>query len=236
MWRITRYLRKGITLEDKGNVPQSSVIVTPDVGSAYGHGWRQMWKYFVELLLIGIIVIVIGIPNGIGAWVGNTVMVNIFGVFNFVYSVLILGPIYYGMAFAYLKAARGDKVEVQDMFEAFKNYWNAVLAYIIVGAIVFIGLLFLIVPGVIFACKLAFTPYLIIDKKMEVIEAIRTSWNMTNGHALEVFLIGLLGIPICIAGLICFLVGIFISIMWINLAFASLYHAVSTSGEVKAQT
>ena len=194
-----------------------------------------MWKYFVELLLIGVIVIIIGIPNGIGVWVGNQVMVNIFGVFSFVYSVLILGPIYYGMSFAYLKAARGDKVEVQDVFEAFKNYWNAVLAYIIVGVIIFIGLLFLIVPGVMLACKLAFTPYLVVDKKMEVFEAVRTSWNMTNGHALEVFLIGLLGILICIAGLICFLVGIFISIMWINLAFASLYHAVSTSGEVPAE-
>ena len=119
-----------------------------------------------------------------------------------------MGPIYYGVSYASLKAVRGEKVEVQDMFEAFKNYWNAILAYIIVGAIIFVGFLLLIVPGIIFACKLAFTPYLIVDKKMEVIEAIRTSWNMTNGHAGEVFLIGLLAIPIVIAGFICLVVGV----------------------------
>jgi putative membrane protein len=64
---------------------------------------------------------------------------------------------------------------------------------------------------------------------MEVIDAIKTSWKMTDGHALKVFGIGLLAIPIGIAGLLLFGIGIILSIMWINLAFASLYHSVSTS-------
>jgi uncharacterized membrane protein len=98
-----------------------------------------------------------------------------------------------------------------------------------VSVIVVIGFILLIVPGIIFACKLAFTPYLVVDRKMEVIEAIKASWRMTNGHAWKVFLIGLLAIPIFIAGIICFGVGVIISIMWITMAFASLYHAVSTS-------
>jgi len=120
------------------------------------------------------------------------------------------------------------------MFEAFGNYWNAVLANILVGVIVFFGFVLLIIPGIIFACKLAFTPYLVVDRKMEVIEAVKESWRMTNGHAWKVFFIGLLAIPISIAGLICFGVGIIVSIMWIRLAFASLYHAVSVSGEASA--
>jgi hypothetical protein len=47
-----------------------------------------------------------------------------------------------------------------------------------------------------------------------------------------VFLIGLLAIPISIAGLICFGVGIIIAVMWVSLAFGSLYHAISLSAEV----
>ena len=66
---------------------------------------------------------------------------------------------------------------------------------------------------------------------MEVIEAVKESWLMTNGHAWKVFLIGLLGFFISIAGLICFGVGIIVAIMWITLAFASLYHAVVLSRE-----
>jgi uncharacterized membrane protein len=139
-----------------------------------------------------------------------------------------MGPVNYGMNYAYLKAARGDKLEIKDMFAAFQNYWNAVLASLLVLVIVIIGFILIIVPGIIFACKLAFTPYLVVDRKMEVIEAVKTSWRMTNGYAWKVFLIYLLGIPIFIAGLICLGVGVIIAIMWITLAIASFYHSVSS--------
>jgi len=66
---------------------------------------------------------------------------------------------------------------------------------------------------------------------MEAIEAVKESWRMTGGYAWKVFLIGLLAIPISIAGLICFGVGIIFALMWIRLAFASLYHAVSVLGQ-----
>ena len=44
--------------------------VSPDVGvfSSYGNGWRQLWKYFLELFLIGLIGFVISIPTGMGGW------------------------------------------------------------------------------------------------------------------------------------------------------------------------
>ena len=188
-----------------------------------------MWKYFLELFLIGIIWLVISVPSGMGSWADDVI---ILGVLGFIYSILIVNPTEFGISFAYLKAARNDKLEIRDMFEAFRNYWNAVLANLLVGAIVVVGLFLLIIPGIIFACKLAFTPYLVVDRRMSVIEAVKESWRMTKGHAWTVFLIGLLAIPISIVGLICLVVGIIPAIMWIEATFASLYHAVSVSGEV----
>jgi len=61
---------------------------------------------------------------------------------------------------------------------------------------------------------------------MEVIEAIKESWNMTTGHAISIFLIGVLSIPITIAGLLVCCVGVIASSMWIELAFAFIYVAV----------
>jgi uncharacterized membrane protein len=121
------------------------------------------------------------------------------------------------------------------MFAAFKNYWNAVWSFLLVFVIVFVGFILLIVPGIIFACKLAFVPYLVVDRKMSVMKAIDESWHMTNGYAGKVFLLCLLGIPIVIAGFICLVVGVIISVMWIQTAMASLYHAVSTQREAKLQ-
>ena len=219
--------------QGKADATQSSLVLAPTVGASYGNGWRQMWKHFLELFLIGIISLIISIPAGVGGWEGEaTTVATILGVMGFFYTILVTNPIDYGVLFAYLKAARNDKLEIRDMFEAFRNYWNAVLANLLVGAIVIVGLFLLIIPGIIFACKLAFTPFLVVDRRMTVIEAVKESWRMTNGHAWTVFLIGLLAIPISITGLICLVVGIIPAIMWITAAFSSLYHAVSASGEV----
>jgi uncharacterized membrane protein len=218
------------------NVQKNSVTLAPGVGSAYKNGWRQLfWKYFLGLFLILIIGCIIGIPSGMNEWAQGATAAGILGFLAFIYGILIEGPVQYGVAFAFLKAARGDKLEIKDMFEAFKNYWNAVLASLFVFIIIVIGLILLIIPGIFFACKLAFTPYLVVDRKMAVMEAIEESWRMTGGHAWKVFFIGLLAIPICIAGLLCFIVGIIVSIMWVSLAFASLYHAVSSSGKASVQ-
>jgi uncharacterized membrane protein len=215
----------------------SPVTLVPGVGSSYSNGWQQLKKYFLELLLITVVGIVIGAPLGLfrvdidAVGAGAVVL----GIFGFAYGLLLVDPVEYGVSFANLKSARGDKLEIKDMFEAFKNYVNVVLANLLTGAIIIIGLALLIVPGIIFACKLAFVPYLVVDRKMEAIEAVKESWRMTGGHAWKVFFIGVLAVLLAIAGLICFGVGIIFAIMWIRLAFASLYHAVATSGGAPEQ-
>ncbi len=221
-------------MEAGESVPQSTTVFEPGVSSSYGNGWKQLWKYFLELFLIGIIYFVISLPGGMGSWTYNTVY-NIWDLIGMAYGILISGPVGYGVAFAYLKAARGEAPEIKNTFEAFKNYWNAVLAYLLVAVIVIIGFLLLIIPGIIFACKLAFVPYIVVERKMDAISAVKESWQLTSGYAIDVFLIGLLGIPIAIAGLICFGVGVIVSIMWISLATASLYHAVCLKYRISPQ-
>lgn len=208
------------------------------VTSSYGNGWRQLWKNFPILLLIFIITMLIGSPGSVVANIGQRIggLAAIWGfLFSMVYGIFLTSVITYGVLFVYLTAARNDPVDFGDMFEGFHYYLRAVGASLLVGIITFIGFLLLIVPGIIFACKLAFTPYLIIDREMRVFEAMEESWRMTTGHAWQVFLIGLLAIPICIAGLICCFVGIIPASIWCGLAYASLYHAVSTSGTTYVQ-
>jgi uncharacterized membrane protein len=210
-----------------------ATVLEPGVGASYNNGWQKLKKYFLELLLIIIIAIVASIPAG---WIsrasgGAGAGAAFLSFIAVAYSILLSGPLEYGVSYAYLKAARGDPLKVQDMFNVFQNYLNAVLANLLVAVIVTIGLVLLIVPGIIFACKLAFVPYLVVDRKMDAIEAVKESWRMTSGHAWKVFLIGLLGIPIGFVGALCFGVGIIPAIMWILLAFASLYHAVSVPGK-----
>ena len=201
----------------------------PTASLSYSKGWDVMWKTFIELLVVTIVYAVIQMPAGVFQWKEEHFQwyfIPIIG-FGVLYGVFLLGPIGYGVKWVFLKAVRKEKINIKDMFAIFeRNYWNAVLANLLVGIIVGFGIVMLIVPGIIFACRLAFVPYLIIDQKMDVIDALKTSWDMTSGHGWSIFFIGLLAIPIVIAGLIMLFFGVFISVIWIGAAFAVIYHAV----------
>ena len=203
-----------------------------DVGWCYGNGWRQMKGNFLELLLITLLVFAISVPFVLASEYSETdgVWSPLMGMFAFFYGILILGPVVIGALYAALRAARGDKLEVTHMFIFQKNYLNIVLGKLLLGAIVTIGLIFFIVPGIYFACKLAFVPFLLTDRKMDAVAAVKESWWMTKGHAFMIFLIFLIAVPVTIAGLLCLGVGVIVSMMWIDCTIASMYYAVSGTG------
>ena len=203
----------------------------PGAIASYRNGWRQLWRYILELFVIGLIFFFIALPFEFMSSTAERMQCvgALLGFMAFIYGILLILPLIYGLVFAHLKAVRGDKLEIKDLFAVFQNYWHAVLASLLVGIIFSIGIALLIVPGIIFACKLAFVPYLVVDRRMETIEAVKKSWDMTRGHAWTIFLMGLLAVPIVLLGLICLGVGVIPAAMWILAAFASLYHAVSES-------
>jgi len=229
--------QKEVNMNNKKEKTTAPVVVPqPTVGSVYSFGWDRFKKFFLDLFLISIIVGVVWIPLGMmqsldGRETAGIILLNIFGL---AYWLLLFDPIDYGSAFVFLKAVRDEKFEVKDIFSAFESvdrYLNVVLAELLKSAIILIGIVMLIVPGIIFACKLAFVKYLVLDKKMDPVGAVKESWNMTTGYAGKIFLMGLLAIPIGIAGLIMCGVGIIPAIMWIRCAFASMYYAVSKPAE-----
>ena len=206
-----------------------SVIIEPTYSGAFSHGWQTMKKYFIELLLVVFVLILFSIPMGI---MNNFIDRDGFGssgftIFIIAYGIIVLGPISYGANLLFLKAARNEPFKTYDLFMAFQNIWNVVIANILVGIIVGIGIALLIVPGIIFACRLAFVSYLVMDQKMEAIEAVKKSWEMTRGYSWTIFGMAIMSFFIAIAGLICLGVGIFPAVIWIESSFAALYWAVA---------
>ncbi len=205
--------------------------IEPGVGTSLSNGWQRMWPNFGPLFLIFLIYILFGLPNWIFSFFSGLAQLPPFTAYfiSMVYSVLILYPLGYGVAYAALRAARGERPWVPDLFAPFENYWAAVFAYILVVLLTIVGIFLFIIPGVIIACKLAFVPYLIVDRRMSCLDAISESWKLTTGHAWQVFGLNLLGVCIGLLGLLCLVVGIIPAIFWVSCAMASLYHAVVTS-------
>jgi len=207
----------------------NTYVSDTSTGDSYSKGWSLIFTTFIELLVVTLVYAVIQMPTG-GIqikpdgfeWYMVPIVMLAIG-----YGIFISGPIGYSVKWVFLKAVRREKIEIKDMFAVFeRNYWNAVIAGLVTTIIVVIGLFMLIVPGIIFACRLAFVPFLVIDQKMEAMEALKASWAMTKGHGWTVFFMGLLAFFIIIAGLLVLIFGVLISAMWISAAFAILYHSV----------
>jgi uncharacterized membrane protein len=207
----------------------NTYVSDTSTGDNYSKGWKLIFTTFIELLVVTLVYAVIQMPthgfqikpDGFEWYLVPIIMLAIG------YGIFISGPIGYSAQWLFLKAVRREKIEIKDMFAVFeRNYWNAVIAGLVTTIIIVIGFFMLIVPGIIFACRLAFVPFLVIDQKMEAMEALKTSWAMTKGHGWTVFFMGLLAFLIVIAGFLVLIFGVLISAMWISAAFAVLYHSV----------
>jgi len=209
--------------------PTTKKCPEPNVSGVFGHGWETMKKNFPELLLVIFLQILIAVPVGIGNIFAPVPphFFNFSSLFSVVYGIVVMTPVSYGCYWIFLKAVRGEPFKVTDMFFAFQQIGQVIIANILMGLIIGAGFILLIVPGIIFACKLAFVPFLVMDKKMEAVAAIRKSWEMTKGFTGTIFLMGLVSCLVAIAGLICLIVGIFPAAIWIELSFACIYWVVS---------
>ena len=203
-------------------------------GSAYGLGWRRMFEYFLYAFLVIVFLGVINIPVGWTRGVEHidfTAMFNFFSIFTVAYFLFLVAPLKYGAKKVLLRIIRKEKIDLNELFYGFKDYLNIVLANLLMGAIIGIGVVFLVVPGIIFACRLAFVPYLVIDKKLDAVKAVEESWKITRGYGWTIFLMAIMVIPIGIAGFAALGVGIIFSIIWINLAFTGIYAIIMAKKE-----
>lgn len=74
--------------QDTTNVVEKIPRLKPGVSSSYGNGWRQLWKYFLELFLIIIISGLISLPTAVSE-IGDNLIVPVLGMFAVVYGILI---------------------------------------------------------------------------------------------------------------------------------------------------
>lgn len=207
--------------------------IYPSVSSAFSKGWETIFgKAFIWLLITSLIVGFLDVPSA-----GMKMDIDelrwpfllLFPVIlmGIAYSFLFLPVLKYGCDYIFLEAVRNNEIDLMDLFNGFKTkYLNIILSHLIVVALTLVGLAFLIIPGIIVACRLVFVPYLVMDKNLDPMRAVEKSWELTRGHGWKIFFIGLLSIPIFILGLMAFIVGVIISSMWMKATFAALYQAV----------
>lgn len=149
---------------------------------------------------------------------------------SFIFSLLIWvvnSIIAMGIINICLKFVEGKKPKLKDIYYT-KKLFNFILASIIRGVIVIVGLILFIIPGIIFSIKLQYSEYLIVDKQLDAVDSIKKSWQMTKGIKWNLFLLGLLLGLINILGILALLVGTLITVPLTLLANAYVYKKLSS--------
>lgn len=232
----------------------------PTFGDSFGAGWQVMSDNFLRLFLVVIIVGIITGPVKIlnihldssdfrhmpWNWQGNWehffslaslgILAAFLGLIALLYSFLVVPVFKYGGNMIFVQAVRKIKPDFELLIKGFmENYLSIILANLLVIALVVLGLFALIIPGIIIGCRLAFVAYIIMDKKLDPIEAVELSWKLTRGHGWTIFLMGFVSFFIILFGLMLLIVGIFPAIVWVSSSFASLYQAVLIEKEKPAE-
>lgn len=119
--------------------------------------------------------------------------------------------------------AEGRKPGFEELFGAVPRFFPFLFASIVYALIVAAGLVLLVVPGIIWAIQFGLYCFLVIDKGMRPVEALRASSALTKGVRWELFLFGLLLLGINILGVLALVVGLFVTLPTSLLASAYVY-------------
>lgn len=81
-----------------------------------------------------------------------------------------------------------EEVKIKESYLIGKNrFWRYIGVNILSGLIVFLGLLFFVIPGIIFSIWLAFVEYALVLENKKVIECLKRSRELVRGNWWSIF-------------------------------------------------
>jgi len=126
-----------------------------------------------------------------------------------------------------LKFNDKEKPIFSDLFSCFSLFFKYIAGTILYLLIMIGGLCLLVVPGIIWMIKFQFFGYLIIDKNLGPIEALKKSYEITRGVKWDLFLFHVIMMALVFLGALCLLVGLFAAIPMALVAYTYVYRKLS---------
>ncbi|NQU17823.1 MAG: hypothetical protein HQ564_07125 [Candidatus Saganbacteria bacterium] len=199
------------------------------IGEALVYGWDKFKSnlgfFILLLLLIAAINFVLGVIKAVAK--GSPLFSFIV---DFV-SLLVQLLIGLGLIKITLKLCDDQKPEFSDLFVDVSQFLKFAMASLLYFLAFIGGTLLLVIPGIIFGIKFAFYGYLMVEKNLEPLEALKMSAELTKGAMWNLFLFGLLIMIINTIGLLAIILGLFITIPITLVASALVYRKLLAQTE-----
>ncbi|MCD4806289.1 MAG: glycerophosphoryl diester phosphodiesterase membrane domain-containing protein [Methanococcoides sp.] len=171
------------------------------------------------------------------AFKGNVaafIVATIIVVFGSIFIVTI-APLFYGLTYMAVKGLRGEKVEINDVFEGFNRFVKSWVLLLVSVILIGIGYMLLILPGIILSILLIYSFPLLVIKDYGAMDAIKESIDISKQNFVDSLVLFIIVAIISTIGGVTYL-GTFVTTPIITLALVAAAESyLGTEGNYTAE-
>lgn len=194
-------------MNSETHVPES---VNVNIAKWINEGWDLVFSNFWEFLVISIIYVVVILAAS------STILL----------ALILAGPLTVGIYYVIFQKMRGNPIQIGDISKGFNFFVAAVLADILISIFVWIGFIFLIIPGIVISALYMFAFPLILEKNLDFWQAMETSRKVVQKNLLEFSVFMFLMWVFLFVGLLLLGVGFLVALPITFAATAAAYRDV----------
>ena len=126
----------------------------------------------LSIIIVGIISGICGVIPAVGSLI----------------TLVITGPLMLGLVVLFSKLIKGEKAEIVDLFDGFKNFVNSFLLYILNSVFTLLWSLLFVIPGIVMSYAYSMSYYILKDNpELSANEARKQSIEMMRGNKWRLF-------------------------------------------------
>ncbi len=130
----------------------------------------------LSIIIVGIISGICGVIPAVGSLI----------------TLVITGPLMLGLVVVFSKLIKGEKAEIANLFDGFKNFVNSFLLYILNSLFTLLWSLLFVIPGIVMSYAYSMSFYILKDNpELSANEARKQSIEMMRGNKWRLFCLDL---------------------------------------------
>ncbi|MCA9351272.1 hypothetical protein KC929_00660 [Patescibacteria group bacterium] len=194
------------------------------IGDLFRAAWNDYKQNWGILILIGIIFALVGMLGKMGHGFHGASIIGLLGWLLQMYLSL-------GFIRLLLNIVDGKPRKIEDIFHGAKSISHFVYFLVVAllyGAMVGLGMVLLVIPGLVALVGFMFAQYLIAEEGEGIFESFKKSWELTAGNRWKIFWLFIVVLFFNLFGLIALVIGLAITIPVTYLVWARLYRTLGT--------
>lgn len=190
----------------------------------------RLWEVWKPMLIVMVIGSLIGaVTAGIDPKGTNTALSAVTIVLEF-----LLYPLSVGLYAYFLNFIRGKKLDVNKIWDYYKNTWPIILVCFFLMLFVGLWTLLFVIPGIIAALSYSMVMYLMADGDIDSTNTLKRSKEMMDGYKWDYFVFGLSFILWILLVMITFGIAIIYVAPYMSIANALYYEELKKKKKIKA--